>query len=113
MFLPNSHHVGVHDASLVQPSHAADVAVPILDVTQLGAGSVLSLNVDHVVGNGDDHVLSIGDDGAIGVSIVDVAVSAVPILGVALKRNDGGYQRIDGGATWSFNFNFQGVAENS
>ena len=78
----NSHHVGVQVAVLIQPSGTAIGAVPVLDVTQLGAGGLLSLNVDHVVGDGDDNVLSVGHDGASSVSVVHIAVSAVPVLNV-------------------------------
>ena len=45
----NSAQVGVHDAVSIQPSHAANVAVPVLEVTVLSAGSSLGLNVLHRV----------------------------------------------------------------
>jgi len=45
----NSHQVGVLSASLIQPSLAADVAVPVSNVAQLGAGSILSLDSYNVV----------------------------------------------------------------
>ena len=100
----NSHHVGNHGALGIQPSSAANVAVPELDVTQLGAGGGLSINVDHVVldltgllaANHADgvavvevHVLTEGDDGeavhghAVGIP-GSATVGAVPVLDVTV-----------------------------
>ena len=85
----NSLHVGVHGAGLVQPGGAADVAVPVLDVTVSAAGGGNSGHVDDVVA-GLAGLLAAGlaDGGAIvkvdviqSVTVVQTALLAGGALG--------------------------------
>ena len=81
----NGLQVGVQGAIGIQPSLAAGLAVPVLDVTVLVAGSLDSLHVgDGAVSHGNDHVLQVGLLSQSLVSPSDTAVLAVPVSDVAV-----------------------------
>ena len=87
----NSVQVGVQVAVLIQPSGTADVAVPVLDVTQLLAGSSLSSNVNDVVSDGQLHGHQVGNQGALSIQPSSAANGAVPVLNVTLVLATGGH----------------------
>ena len=74
--------VGDLSQQLVGPSGAAVLAVPVLDITFLVAGSVSQLNVDDAVGDGGDNVLEVGDLSQSFVSPDGLTVGAVPVSNV-------------------------------
>ena len=81
----NSLQVGVQGAISIQPSLAASLAVPVLDVTILVAGSSLGLDVDSsLVGSGQDNGLQVGVQGAISIQPSVAALGAVPVLDVTI-----------------------------
>ena len=74
--------VGDLSQQLIGPSGAAELAVPVLDVAILVAGSGVSLNMDNIVGNRNDDILEVGDLSQILVSPDALAVGAVPVSDV-------------------------------
>ena len=82
----NSLQVGVQSASLVQPSHTADVAVPVGDVTILIAGGILSGNGDHVVLD----LAGLAAQVAVYVASVVILVLASGGQGIGAVDDDGG-----------------------
>ena len=76
--------VGQLSQSLILPYLLALLAVPVLDVTRLVAGCCLCFNMLNFAADcGNGQALVVGDNGALGIHVVNVAVSAVPVFVLA------------------------------
>jgi hypothetical protein len=75
--------VGVLSKSLIKPSETAVLAVPVLEVTHIKAGGILSSYVlDIVLGSGKDYGLEVGVETASLVKPCAATNGAVPVLEV-------------------------------